>query len=143
VASVPVAVAYLVLVRCSVFVTKFLIPPIVVVIAWLIAIAAVGSGQVAFLAVHFPLEITLCASLLGCIYVAVRLFPQRSDRRLRLTLLLNLGGIVAFFAFMIIFRFVARETSTQALQLTADRPVTTIEFYERVLDEGKARSRQR
>jgi hypothetical protein len=31
----------------------------------------------------------------------------------------------------------------QTLQLTADRPVTTLEFYERVLDVSKPRSHQR
>jgi hypothetical protein len=132
-----------------VFVTKFLIPPIVVVIAWLIAIAAVGSGQAAFLAIHFPLEITLGASLLGCIYAAVRLFPQRSDMRLRMALLLNLGGIVAFFALMIIFRFVARETSNQALELTSARTVfalsmiTSLSPHSALAPGGRSSARSR
>ena len=34
-------------------------------------------------------------------------------------------------------------TSNHALQLTLDRSVTTLNFYERVLDTTKARFRQR
>jgi hypothetical protein len=37
----------------------------------------------------------------------------------------------------------AARASNQSLQLTADRPAPTLEFYERVLDINKARSRQR
>jgi hypothetical protein len=35
------------------------------------------------------------------------------------------------------------QSSNQSLQLTADRPVTTLEFYETVFDVNKARFRQR
>ena len=95
--------------------TKFVVPPVTLVLAWLIAFATIIAGQATFLAAHFLLEFTLCASLLGCIYVVIRLFPQRSDARVRVLFVLNIAGIVAFFIFMLIFGFVARETSNHAM----------------------------
>ena len=87
--------------------SKFLIPPVVVIAGWIVAFIAAAAGRASFLAVHFPLEVTLCASLVACVYVAGRLYRSRADAQLRVAFIANIIAIVAFCAFMLVFGFVA------------------------------------
>ena len=84
----------------------FLLPPITVLLAWITTVFAATAGRRVFLVVHFPLEVTLCASLLACVYVTVRLWSRRSEPQARTVLVLNAAGIALFFAFMLIIGFV-------------------------------------
>ncbi len=76
-------------------------------LAWITALFVATSGRRAFLAVHFPLEITLAASLAACVYVTIRLWSRRSEPEYRTAFALNAAGIALFFTFMLIIGFLA------------------------------------
>jgi hypothetical protein len=68
---------------------KLSIPPVTLVLAYLLAFIAAHFGRYAFLAVHFPLEIVIVGSLLASVILSIRLFQERKSAEVRLPLVLN------------------------------------------------------
>lgn len=81
---------------------KFSIAPVLLVLAYACAFIAASNSRSAFVAVHFPLELVIIASLIGCIVAVVSLFPQRKSPSCRVPFLLNAAVVAAMLLWIVI-----------------------------------------